>query len=180
MKSLTKILLLSAVFILPAAAFAGRNPAVQNIFFEQLQSSLPSSQPPAITTAGGVTEVTWAGLAWEVDNVKTSHVPVVIEFYSDDVGDCQRFNPVGTDECTPDLDQFVQASAQYGDSVRFIRFNVRLHPVVLNGPDVRVLPTHIFIADYSDTQHYSAIKVWGLLNAAAVEQVIGQTFNVGR
>jgi len=180
MKSFIKFLMLNVVLLLPVASFAGRNPAVQPLFFEQLQAALPSSQPEPITTSGAVSDVTWQGLAWEVDNVKTSHVPIVIEFYSDDSGDCQRFNPVGTDECAPQLAQFDSASSSYGDNVKFIRFNVRLHPDVVNGPDVRVLPTHFFIADYTDTQHYTAVKVWGMLDEAGIAQVIQQTFNISQ
>lgn len=175
MKSLTSLLFSAFVFLIPATTFAAHNPAVQPLFFEQLSASAPTDQPAPIATVDGVTEVSWEGLAWEVQNVTTSHVPLVIEFYSDDSSDCQRMNPTGADECAPQLAQFNAASLSH-DQVRFVRFNVRRHPQVLDGPDVRVLPSHIFIAAYTDTQHYTAIKIWGYLDQDGLSQAMDETF----
>jgi len=170
--------LFCAILLVPTLSFARQNAAVQPLFFEQLHNALPANQPLPISTNGAVSEVTWQGLAWAVENVKTTHVPVVIEFYSADASDCTKFNPTGKDECTPQIPETVSAAAQFQGRVEFLRFNVQLFPNVLNGPDVRVLPTHIFIADFTDTQHYTAIKVWGLLDQQGLEQVVQQTFNI--
>lgn len=52
------------------------------------------------------------------------------------------------------------------------------YPVLLNGPDVRVLPSHIFVADYTDTSHYSAMKVGGYLDKQALQSVVKDTLAV--
>jgi thioredoxin-like negative regulator of GroEL len=179
MKLKVRNLVACAAFLLPAVSLAGHNPAVQPIFFEELAQALPASQPQPISVdSSALFDVTWAGLAWAVDNVKRTHVPLIIEFYSADANDCIRFNPVGTDECSPQVPTILDTAVHYSGRVDVVRFNVQQHPQVLNGPDVRVLPTHIFIADYSDTQHYTAIKIWGLIDEQGLQQTIQQTFKL--
>lgn len=171
-------LIACAFFLLPTLALAGHNPAVQPIFFEELAQALPSSQPQPLATNGDVTDVSWAGLAWAVENVKHTHVPMIIEFYSANPSDCVKLNPTGVDECLPQARATLATAARYAGRVDVVRFNVQLRPSVLNGPDVRVLPTHLFIADYSDSQHYTAIKIWGLLDEQGLNEAIQETFRV--
>jgi thioredoxin-like negative regulator of GroEL len=179
MKLTVRNLVACAAFLLPAVGLAGHNPAVQPIFFDELAQALPASQPQPIAVGNGaLVDVTWAGLAWAVDNVKRTHVPLIIEFYSPDASDCIKLNPTGNDECLPQAPAILDTAVNYQGRVDVVRFNVQLHPQVLNGPDVRVLPTHIFIADYSDSQHYTAIKIWGLIDEQGLQQTIQQTFKI--
>jgi hypothetical protein len=89
-----------------------------------------------------------------------------------------QHNVNGVDECTPQFPEIWRTAIAYKGRVDVVRFNVQLHPPVLSGPDVQALPSHIFIADYTDSQHYTAIKVWGLLDQQGLEQTIQQTFNI--
>jgi hypothetical protein len=174
---LHSVVLSAALVIAPTASFAGRNPAVQPIFFQQLESVAPASQPAPVAQVGSIVEVTYAGLAWEVNNVKNTHIPLVVELVSGDPAACAA-QPGGLNECLAQYPASDRTALAYAGRVRFVRFNVQQHPGVLNGPDVRVLPTHLFIADYTDSTHYTAIKVWGLIDQSGLEQVIQETFNI--
>jgi hypothetical protein len=154
------------------------NPAVQPIFFEHLQNVLPSSEPAAVGHDGTVTEVTLEGLAWAVNNVKNDHVPLVIEFYSSNQSACVVNAQSGDNECVSQARVTAAAAAPYQDRVRFLRIDVSNYSVLLNGPDVRVLPSHIFVADYSDSTHYSAIKVGGYLDQQALQSAVKDTLAV--
>ena len=169
-----------ALLALTAPVEARVNPAVQPIFFEHLQSVLPSSEPAAVSYDGKVTEVTLEGLAWAVANFKNDRIPLVIEFYSSNQSDCVVDNQSqpGTNECASQANVTAAAAAPYQDRVRFLRIDVSKYPVLLNGPDVRVLPSHIFLSDYSDTTHYSAIKVGGYLNTQALQSAVKDTLAV--
>ncbi len=177
--SFSKLILLIVLAIAPALSFA-RNQAVQPIFFEQLEQA--QSSAPANSTSGVVTEVTWSELAWEVQNVKTSGIPLVIEFYSANPQDCANTNSASnaaaTDECTAQVSQSAGLQNTYLGRVKVVRFNVQQHPSVVQGPDVRVLPTHMFIGSYADSQHYVAIRIWGLMDESALQDVIQQTFHI--
>ncbi|HEY9774699.1 MAG TPA: hypothetical protein V6C81_13140 [Planktothrix sp.] len=169
---------LGLAFVIPAVCLARWNPAVQNIFFEELEKALPSQQPPPLASAGGtISVVSYPGLAWAVDNVKNSHRPLIISFNSVS-SDCIRWNVNHVDDCPAQSTADVDIANHYAGTVDVVVFNVQLHPQVMNGPDVQALPSHIFIADYTDSQHYTAIKVWGLMDEQGLEQTIQQTFNI--
>ncbi|HEY9714395.1 MAG TPA: hypothetical protein V6C72_13070, partial [Chroococcales cyanobacterium] len=94
-KIISSFLIAAAVSVaaLPSVTMARQNPAVQPLFFEQLETATPAAQPAPISTSGAVTEVSWAGLAWELQNLKSSPVPLVIEFSSASQSDCVNWNP---------------------------------------------------------------------------------------
>jgi len=180
MKSYLRNFLVCAALIVPAICFARWNPAVQNSFFQDLEQALPAQQPPPLAIAGGVlSDVNWAGLAWAVNNVKTTHRPLIISFYSADPNTCVKWNLKGVDDCGNQVNADFYIANHYAGQIDVVRINVQFHPQVMNGPDVQSLPTHFFIGDYTDSQHYTAVKVWGLMDEQGLEQLIQQTFNIG-
>jgi hypothetical protein len=172
MKTLLVSLILLSSITAPIAASAYVNPAVQPIFFEHLKSALPSSEPFPAPQPGAVTEVTLAGLAWAVDNLRNDPVPLFVEFYSGNQNDCALSTQTGDNECELQQTATPPVAAQYPGRVKFLRIDVNKYPVLLNGPDVRVLPSHIVISSYSDTTHYGASKVGGYLDEAGIESLI--------
>jgi hypothetical protein len=177
-RSLVFSLALTASLAVTSTATARQNPAVQPIFFEHLQAELPTSEPAPIGQQGDVTEVTLAGLAWAVDNVKNDPVPLVIEFYSSDASACATSLSNGTNECTIQPAATQLAAANYPNRVRFLRIDVKNYPVLLNGPDVRVLPSHIIVAGYTDTNTYTAIKVGGYLSDTQIQSLVKETLGI--
>jgi hypothetical protein len=172
MKRILLSLSLTALLSASLPALARNNPAVQPIFFEHLQAALSTSEPAPTIQSGTVTEVTLSSLAWAVDNVKNDPVPLVIEFYSSNQNDC-AISPQTTDnECALQETATPAAAAQYPGRVRFLRIDVNQYPILLNGPDVRVLPSHIVVSAYTDTTHYTASKVAGYLDEAGLESLI--------
>jgi hypothetical protein len=171
-------LALTAVLFATTPAFANHNPAVQPIFFEQLQNVLPADEPAALAQDGAVTEVTLSGLAWAIDNVKNDHVPLVIEFYSSDQSMCAVLPQSGISECLLQMSATPLAAANYQGRVKFLRIDVSKYSSLLNGPDVRVLPSHIVIADYSDTTHYTAIKVGGYLSMPGLQSLVKEILSI--
>lgn len=172
--------------LIAGPAEARNNPAVQPIFFETLESALANtgtgsgSAPAPLSQDGSVSEVTLPGLAWAVANFKNDHIPLVIEFYSSNQNVCavSQNQQMSGNECAMQMAVTAQAAAPYQDRVKFLRIDVSKYPVLLNGPDIRVLPSHIFISDYTDSNNYAAVKVWGYLSGPALQSVIKDTLAV--
>jgi hypothetical protein len=168
----------AAMMLTVVDAHAHFNPSVRESFFEDLHAAAPASKPAPVAVDGAVTEVTWEGLAWEVQNAGRTNVPLVIEFYSMDAAQCGAYNVTGPAECVAQILPTARTAASFGSKVRFVRFDVSRHPAVLGTPDVRVLPMHIFVAAYTDTAHYKAVRVWGYLNQTQLTEVVTDTFDV--
>jgi len=179
-----KNLLLSFALIGSLATFAQpllarQNPAVQPIFFENLQASLPAagSQRPDLP-AGDVSDLTLSQLALVVADLQNDPVPLIVEFYSSDPAACAITQSTGANECQAQASATEAAAAQYPGRVRFVRIDVKNYPILLNGPDVRVLPSHIVIASYLDTTHYSAFKVSGYLSLDGLQSLIQSNLSI--
>ncbi|HEY9793417.1 MAG TPA: hypothetical protein V6D22_23655 [Candidatus Obscuribacterales bacterium] len=171
------LVLIAAIFGLSNTALARNNPSVQPWFFEQIEQHAPAAEPPASNT-GDVIEASAERLAWELEQARSTRTPLVIEFYSSDPVQCAQYNVTGPGECKAQLAEFERAASQYAGRVRFIRCDVASFGAILNGPDVRVLPTHVFVSTYDDSTHYDAIKVWGLLRVNQLDEAITDTFNI--
>ena len=178
MKRFICAMVITALEFFAVPVFARVNQAVQPLFFEHLQSALTSGQSPPSIHAGAVNEVSLADLAWAVDNLKSDPVPLVIEFYSSNTADCLLTPNSQENECDLQDDAEAAAAANYPGRVRFLRIDVSKYPILLNGPDVRALPSHIFIAAYSDTTHYTANKAMGYFDTSAIESLVKDSLRI--
>jgi thioredoxin-like negative regulator of GroEL len=164
----------AAMLLTVVDAHAHVNPTVRESFFEELQLAAPANKPAAVDVDGSVTEVTWQGLAWEVENTAKTKVPLVVQFYSSDPLYCLPWRAVG--ECAAQLMMTPRVASQYAGRVRFVRFDVNRHPSLLHTVDVPTLPLHMFVVSYTDTAHYEATAVKGFIDEVSFQNQIEDVF----
>ncbi|MES2595229.1 MAG: thioredoxin [Verrucomicrobiota bacterium] len=96
-----------------------------------LDMSLPASSPKKATETGSSLLVT----------LKTSRVPVLVEFYADWCDPCKNVGPV-----------VEELSREVGAKARVIRINVDDQPAASNEHGVRSIPTFIAFENGKETQ----------------------------